>query len=81
MFEKIRGPDGRFQDLLTALYTDFKLQQGYNGDEIINKARCLKEVLEPFTSQEYIVLLKRAGFKHIISLMKYVCFEGFLAIK
>jgi len=26
-------------------------------------------------------LLKRAGFSDIMTIMKYVCFEGFLAIK
>jgi tRNA (cmo5U34)-methyltransferase len=26
-------------------------------------------------------MLKRAGFVDVMSIMKYVCFEGFLAIK
>jgi len=81
MFEKVRGADARFQDILTALYTDFKLEQGYNADEIINKMRSLKGILEPFSTQGNIDLLKRAGFADIITIMKYVCFEGFLAIK
>jgi tRNA (cmo5U34)-methyltransferase len=81
LFEKVRGPDARFQDLFTALYTDYKLDRGYGPDEIVGKARSLKGVLEPFSSQGNLDLLRRAGFVDITTVMKYVCFEGFLAIK
>ncbi len=81
LFEKVRGADARFQDIMTALYSEYKIEQGYNADEIMAKARSLKGVLEPFSTQGNIDLLKRAGFVDIMSIMKYVCFEGFLAIK
>ena len=81
LFEKVRGPDARFQDMMTQLYTEYKLDQGYNSEEIISKARSLKGVLEPFSTQGNIDLLKRAGFSDIMTVMKYMCFEGFLAIK
>jgi len=81
LFEKVRGPDARFQDILARLYDDYKLQQGYTPEEIISKSRSLKGVLEPFSTQGNIDLLKRAGFVDIMSVMKYLCFEGFLAIK
>lgn len=81
LFEKVRGADARFQDILTALYTDFKLEQGFTKEEILDKTRSLKGVLEPFSTQGNIDLLQRAGFVDIMSIMKYVCFEGFLAIK
>jgi len=81
MFEKVRGADARFQDIMTSLYTDFKLKKGYRPEEIVAKTRSLKGVLEPFSTQGNLDLLKRAGFVDIISVMKYVCFEGFLAIK
>lgn len=81
MFEKVRGADGRFQDMMARLYDDYKLSQGYTPDEIVSKARSLKGVLEPFSTQGNIDLLKRAGFVDIMSVMKYICFEGFLAIK
>jgi len=80
-FEKVRAPDARFQDMMTTLYNDYKLDQNYNPAEIIAKTRSLKGVLEPFSTQGNIDLLKRAEFKDIMSVMKYVCFEGFLAIK
>jgi tRNA (cmo5U34)-methyltransferase len=81
LFEKVRGADARFQDILTALYTDFKLEQGLTKDEILDKTRSLKGVLEPFSTQGNLDLIDRAGFKDVMSIMKYVCFEGFLAIK
>ena len=81
LFEKVRGPDARFQDMLTSLYADFKLNKGYTPDEIINKSRSLKGILEPFSTQANIDMLGRAGFKDTTSVMKYLCFEGFLAIK
>ena len=81
LFEKVRAPDARFQDMMTALYTEFKLANGYKSEEIIAKARSLKGILEPFSTQGNYDLLTRAGFVDIMTIMKYVCFEGILAIK
>jgi tRNA (cmo5U34)-methyltransferase len=80
-FEKVRAPDARFQDIATSLYNDFKFKNGYTPGEIYSKANSIKGVLEPFSTQGNIDLLTRAGFKDILTIMKYVCFEGFLAIK
>ncbi|SPH18232.1 Carboxy-S-adenosyl-L-methionine synthase [Defluviimonas aquaemixtae] len=81
LFEKVRGPDARFQDIMISLYNDFKFRNGFSADEILNKSRSLKGVLEPFSTEGNLGLLKRAGFVDIMPIMKYVCFEGFLAIK
>lgn len=81
LFEKVRGPDARFQDMFTALYHDYKLDQGYSPDEIVGKSRSLKGVLEPFSTQANLDFLKRSGFVDVVSVMKYLCFEGFLAVK
>lgn len=81
LFEKVRGADARFQDILTALYTDYKLRRGYSPDDIVSKSRSLKGVLEPFSTQGNYDMLTRAGFSDINSIQKYVCFEGTLAIK
>ncbi len=81
MFEKVRGPDARFQDIMTQLYNDFKLRNGFSGEEIVEKTRSLKGVLEPFSTQGNLDLLARAGFKDVTTIQKYLCFEGFLAIK
>lgn len=81
LFEKVRGPDARFQDMMNTLYNDFKMQKGFNAEEILNKTRSLKGVLDPFSTEGNLGLLKRAGFVDIMTIAKYVCFEGFLAIK
>jgi tRNA (cmo5U34)-methyltransferase len=81
LFEKVRGADARFQDISSALYIDYKLEQGYTEEQILNKSRSLKGVLEPFSTQGNLNLMSRAGFVDIATVMKYVCFEGFMAIK
>jgi tRNA (cmo5U34)-methyltransferase len=80
-FEKVRAPDARFQDMTNQIYTEIKINNGFSDSEIINKTRSLKGVMEPFSSNANIQLAKRAGFKDIMSVFKYVNFEGFLAIK
>lgn len=81
LFEKVRANDARFQDIMTSLYNEYKIEQGYTPEEIFAKTRSLKGVLEPFSTQGNLDLLKRAGFVDVLTVYKYVCFEGFLAIK
>ena len=81
LFEKVRAPDARFQDIANQLYHEFKLDQGFDEVEILNKQRSLKGILEPFSTQGNIDMLRRAGFVDIMPMIKYVSFEGFLAIK
>ena len=80
-FEKVRAPDARFQDMTNQIYTEIKINNGFSDSEIINKTRSLKGVMEPFSSNANVQLVKRAGFKDIMSVFKYINFEGFLAIK
>lgn len=80
-FEKVRGCDARFQDIFGLLYTDFKLRNQYTPSEILAKSRSLKAVLEPFSSEGNLGLLKRAGFVDVNAVFRYLCFEGILAIK
>lgn len=81
MFEKVRAPDARFQDIANSLYMDYKLDQGYTPNQIVAKSKSLKGILEPFSSQGNLDCLARAGFVDVSTIMKYICFEGFLAIK
>ena len=81
MFEKVRAPDARFQDIITGLYVEHKLEQGFVEKEIVQKTRSLKGVLEPFSTQGNRDMLERAGFEDQMSIFKHICFEGFLAIK
>ncbi len=81
LFEKVRSQDARFQDMMSALYVEYKFNEGYSSDQILAKARSLKGVLEPFSTQGNLDLMTRSGFIDITTIMKYICFEGFLAIK
>ena len=81
LFEKVRAPDARFQDYSNQIYNDYKLAQGFSEADILHKSRALKGVLEPFSEQANFDMLRRAGFQDISSIFKWVCFEGFLAIK
>jgi tRNA (cmo5U34)-methyltransferase len=80
-FEKVRGRDARFQDILTLLYHDFKLRKGYTASEILAKSASLKGVLEPFSSDGNADILRRAGFVDFMPVFRHLCFEGILAIK
>ena len=81
LFEKIRGPDARFQDIFSLTYQDFKLSKGLSEEEIVNKSRSLKGIMEPFSDSGNIALLKRAGFTDITGIFQWMCFKGYLVIK
>mgnify|MGYP001292532383 CR=1 FL=1 len=81
LFEKVRAPDARFQDMTSQIYDDFKSSNGFSDEEILLKTRSLRGVLDPYTAEENMRYLERAGFKDIVSIQKFLCFEGFLAIK
>lgn len=80
-FEKVRGTDARFQDMLTSLHMNFKRRRGFTAEEILNKSESLKAVMEPFSSLGNFDLLTRAGFKDIMPIYRNLCFEGVVVIK
>jgi tRNA (cmo5U34)-methyltransferase len=57
------------------------LDNGYTPEEMFSKTRSLKGVLEPFSTQGNIDMLKRSGFKDITTISKFGPFEGYLIIK
>ena len=81
LFEKIRGSDARFQDIMNFLYFDFKSKNKLNSLDILNKEKSLRGVLEPYTIKANVDFIKRAGFKDVTPILQYVNFMGFLAIK
>ena len=54
---------------------------GYTPEEILNKTSSLKGILEPFSSEGNVEMLKRAGFVDITTVIKDISFQGFIAIK
>jgi tRNA (cmo5U34)-methyltransferase len=81
MFEKIRGNDARFDNILNSLYMDFKEDNKINTNDIMSKSKSLRGVLEPFSENGNLGLLKRAGFKDIQPIVQLLCFKGYLCIK
>ncbi len=81
LFEKIRGPDARFQDYMTQVYNDFKVRNGYSIEEVYKKTESIRGVLEPFSESGNIDLFKRAGFKDFTTIYHNICFRGWLLIK
>jgi len=81
LFEKVRANDARFQDIFSTLYNEFKIDNGYDLSEILSKTLSLKGVMEPFSSEANVDFMRRAGFTDIVPIQKYLCFEGWLAIK
>lgn len=68
------------RDFIT-LYHQFKKTQGYSELEIANKREALENVLIPFSFQENLQLLERAGFNEIEIFFKWFNFSSFIAIK
>ncbi len=80
-FEKVRGINARFHEMINLAYLEYKSKVGYTNDEIFTKMLSLKGTLEPYTTTENLNFLKRAGFNDITLIYKNLCFEGILAIK
>lgn len=81
LFEKTLASDPRIQDLLGQVYTDYKLEQGFTAEEILNKAGALRGILDPRTSAWNLGLVRRCGFAAVEIIYRNYCFEGYLAIK
>ena len=63
LFEKVRAPDARFQDITSQMYDDFKSKNGFNEKRDTAQNKITKRVLDPYTSEENIRYLKELGLK------------------
>lgn len=81
VFEKVRANSAKTQDYFNQTYYDFKLDQGYTAEEVLNKSISLKSILEPLSAKENIEMFKNSGFSEVSSIMKWLCFEGWICIK
>jgi tRNA (cmo5U34)-methyltransferase len=81
LFEKTLASHPRIQDLLGQVYAEYKLEQGFTADEILNKARSLQGILDPGSSAWNLALLRQCGFGAVETIYRNYCFEGYLAIK
>jgi tRNA (cmo5U34)-methyltransferase len=81
LFEKVLAPDPHLEDLATTLHYRWKRRAGLSPEEILNKKESLLGVLKPVTTDENIAMLRDSGFAAVTSVLKYLCFEGFVAVK
>lgn len=81
LFEKVLSTDAKSQDIIGQLYHEFKSNSGFDPSEIYNKARSLRSVMAPVSSEQNHEDLRASGFSSVVTIQKYLCFEGILAIK
>ena len=81
MFDKVLAPGAQLEDLITTLHYRFKRKAGLSPEEILNKKESLLGVLEPVSTDDNVAILREAGFTSYGTIMKYLAFEGFIAIK
>ncbi|EAK0848154.1 carboxy-S-adenosyl-L-methionine synthase CmoA [Campylobacter lari] len=79
--EKILYEDVKIAKKMIQIYEQYKLEQGYSKLEISTKREALENVLIPYTQNENITMLKKAGFSKVESVFKWVNFETFVAFK
>ncbi|EAK5847067.1 carboxy-S-adenosyl-L-methionine synthase CmoA [Campylobacter lari] len=79
--EKILYEDVKIAKKMIQIYEQYKLEQGYSKLEISSKREALENILIPYTQNENIAMLKKAGFSKVESVFKWVNFETFIAFK
>ncbi len=79
--EKIISTAPQLNRDFIAIYHQFKKEQGYSELEIAAKREALENILIPFSQQENIEMLKKAGFKEVDTFLKWFNFCSFTAIK
>ncbi|MCR8677590.1 carboxy-S-adenosyl-L-methionine synthase CmoA [Campylobacter sp. S4:11] len=79
--EKILYEDVKIAKKMIQIYEQYKLEQGYSKLEISSKREALENILIPYTQNENITMLKKAGFSKVESVFKWVNFETFIAFK
>jgi len=79
--EKVISPDKKINKEMIDKYYEFKKEQGYSEYEIAQKREALENVLVPYTQEENIEMVKKAGFSHVEVLFKWLNFTTFLAVK
>ena len=61
------------------VYLEFKRRQGFSNEEIAEKARSLRGVLQPLSAEENEAMLRRAGFGEVARVFRWMAFDGVLA--
>ncbi|AJC92332.1 carboxy-S-adenosyl-L-methionine synthase [Campylobacter subantarcticus LMG 24377] len=81
MSEKILYEDAKISKKMIEIYENYKQDQGYSKLEIATKREALENILIPYTQNENITMLKKAGFSKVESVFQWINFQSFIAFK
>lgn len=79
--EKLAINNPKLDKDLIEIYHKFKKDKGYSDTEIARKREALENILIPYTQDENLALLKKAGFSSIELIFRWANFATFIAIK
>lgn len=79
--EKLISPHPKLHKIMVDIYHRYKEKQGYTRYEIARKREALENVLIPYTMEENIQMVKRAGFRFVELVFRWNNFGTFIAIK
>ncbi|MEW6957896.1 methyltransferase domain-containing protein [Trueperella pyogenes] len=80
-YSKILQQDAFFQELALLLYSRFKTYNGLSAEHVVTKSESVYGVIKPETSASMIDALRCVGFEKVTPVIRYMNFEGFLAVK
>lgn len=80
-FEKIAMETAMLQEMMSALYTDYRLDNSFSNAQIYGKSRSLRGILTPISEHDNFRILNAAGFKTSAVIFRSLVFAGFIAIK
>jgi tRNA (cmo5U34)-methyltransferase len=78
--EKTVADTGRFQDMFTFMYYDYK-RQSFTEKDIMDKEVTLRNMLKPNTWGELEDMLRSAGFRNVQPFWRNFLFVGAIATK
>ena len=78
---KFHNPDACPQNANSKLCDEFKANNAFISDDIVEKFDSIDRIIEPRTTQGNLDFLTLAGFKDISTIQKSMNFDRFLAIR
>jgi tRNA (cmo5U34)-methyltransferase len=80
--EKVTAKNGKFQDMLSFMYYDFKKQK-FSEKEIMDKEKSIRDQMHLWTEYKLFEMLRAAGFvsSHMQLFWRNHLFIGILAVK
>lgn len=79
--EKTILADRRLNRTFIEIYHDLKRERGYSELEIARKREALENILIPFSTEENISLLQKAGFSPVTPFFQWFNFTSFVGCK